>query len=296
MITTSPTYRALRCVFISSSFFALFLCQTAMAQSRTPAEPAPTPLAEAQAALERRDWAAAEVLLDPLVKAEPKNPFAYFELAQLYENTNRVQAAKNIYQAIAAIPEAEKANYVVIAVRENKKYMVLLPNLAQEKLASLASIGAAPAASPPSVPPSAPTAVVTARSAAPVIAQPVAMATALPSSSAIENTPPVMAMRQWIAAWQTKQLDAYFASYVPGYKGEMKSAAEWQKARAQRINTKTKININAYDVTTSSPDGQQVLVSFTQAYVSNTVVGITKKTLTLIRSNGRWLISKETSK
>jgi hypothetical protein len=260
----------------------LFASGMANAQSRTPDAPPLTPLAEAQAALERRDWSNAEILLKPLISTEPKNPFAYFELAQLYENTNRVEAARNIYQAIAAIPEAEKSNYVVIAIKDNKKSMVLLPNLAQEKLNALTN-SQAPATQSP----------VTARSAAP-IAQPAPPP--VRSSTTIENTPQVIAMRQWLAAWQSKQLDAYFASYVAGFQGDLASQAAWQKARSTRITSKTKININAYDVSITPIDAQQMQVSFTQAYVSPKFTNLVKKTLLMVNNNGRWLIAKETVK
>jgi hypothetical protein len=260
----------------------LFASGMANAQSRTPDAQPLSPLAEAQAALERRDWSNAEILLKPLISTEPKNPFAYFELAQLYENTNRIEAARNIYQAIAAIPEAEKSNYVVIAIKDNKKSMVLLPNLAQEKLNALTNYQAPATQSP-----------VTARSATP-IAQPVAPS--VRSSTTIENTPQVIAMRQWLAAWQSKQLDAYFASYVAGFQGDLASQAAWQKARSTRITSKTKININAYDVSVTPIDAQQMQVSFTQAYVSPKFTNLVKKTLLMVNNNGRWLIAKETVK
>jgi tetratricopeptide (TPR) repeat protein len=278
MTTHSRLLQAL-CTTLISSVTALLLNSTALGQSRTPDVPL-TPLGEAQAALERRDWASAETLLNPLLKVEPKNPFAYFEMAQLYENTNRMQAAKNIYQAIAAIPEAEKSNFVVIAIKDNKKYMVLLPNLAQERLDALNR--AAPTA--------------TAAAAAPVAAAPTATANPVSTPSSVESAPAVMAMRQWQAAWQSKQLAAYFASYVSGFKGDTATSGAWQKARAQRINTKSKISINAYDIALTPLDAQQVQLDFTQAYVSNSFVDITRKTLVMINSNGRWLITKETTK
>lgn len=274
--------QALRLALIASMASMSFLGSLVFAQGRLPDVPS-TPLSEAQAALERRDWTSAEALLSPLVKTEPKNPFAYFELAQLYENTNRTQAAKNIYQAIWAIPEAEKNNYVVIATKDDKKYMVLLSNLAKEKLDALNR--AETTSSPISA------SALTERSSTPVVASMPVRAT-----SALENAPPVMGMRQWLAAWQSKQLDAYFASYVSGYKGDAATPDAWQKARAQRINTKTKIAINAYDIAMKPLDAQQVQLDFTQAYVSNSFVDITRKTLVMTNSNGRWLITKETIK
>ncbi len=285
-MTTHSRLLSALCTALLSSVTALLLNGTVLGQSRTPDVPL-TPLAEAQAALEKRDWTSAEALLTPLLKVEPKNPFAYFEMAQLYENTNRVQAAKNIYQAIAVIPEAEKSNYVVIAIKDNKKYMVLLPNLAQERLDALNNAAPAVVASP--------SVNLAARSVVPTVAAPTTMPPSV-SSSAVENAPSVMGMRQWLAAWQSKQLDAYFASYVPGYKGDTATSDAWQKARAQRINTKTKISINAYDVAMMPLDAQQVQLDFTQAYVSNSFVDITRKTLVMINNNGRWLIKKETTK
>jgi len=279
---TTTCLQKLHTILFAAVTTLLFASGMANAQSRTPDAPPLTPLAEAQAALERRDWSNAEILLKPLISTEPKNPFAYFELAQLYENTNRVEAARNIYQAIAAIPEAEKSNYVVIAIKDNKKSMVLLPNLAQEKLNALSNYQAPVTQS-----------TVTARSAAP-IAQPTPPP--VRSSTAVENTPQVIAMRQWLAAWQSKQLDAYFASYVAGYQGDLASQSAWQKARSTRITSKTKININAYDVSVTPIDAQQMQVSFTQAYVSPKFTNLVKKTLLMVNNNGRWLIAKETVK
>lgn len=282
-MTARPTLiQALRIALVASMASMSFWGALALAQGRLQDVPA-TPLSEAQAALERRDWASAEALLNPLVKTEPKNPFAYFELAQLYENTNRVQAAKNIYQAISVIPEAEKNNYVVITTKDNKKYMVLLSNLAKEKLDALNSAE--------TMPNPAPTSALVQRSSVPVPASMPAR-----STSAVENAAPVMGMRQWLAAWQSKQLDAYFASYAPGYKGDAATPDAWQKTRAQRINTKAKIAINAYDIAVVPINAQQVQLDFTQAYVSNSFVDLTHKTLVMTNSNGRWLITKETTK
>lgn len=277
---TTTCLQKLHNILFAAVATLLFASSMANAQSRTPDAPL-TPLAEAQAALERRDWSNAEILLKPLISTEPKNPFAYFELAQLYENTNRVEAARNIYQAIAAIPEAEKSNYVVIAIKDNKKSMVLLPNLAQEKLNALSNYQAPATQS-----------TVAARSVAP-IAQPAPAAPSVRSSTTIENTPQVIAMRQWLAAWQSKQLDAYFASYVAGYQGDLASQAAWQNARSTRITSKTKININAYDVSVTPIDAQQMQVNFTQAYVSPKFTNLVKKTLLMVNNNGRWLIAKE---
>lgn len=266
---------------------ALLTNAAAVAQNRTPDAQMLSPLAQVQAALDRRDWGGAETLLNELLKAEPKNAIANFQLAQLYENTSRIEASKNIYRAIAAIPEAEKAKYGVTTIKDNKEYLVFLPDLAQEKFKKLS------ASSQPNVgdTSAAPSAVV-----APASATSNASSEFVKSPSSVESAPQVIAMRQWVAAWQSKQLEAYFASYLPDYKGNKVSPAAWQKSRTKRINSKSKIAINAYDVSVIPIDSQQVQVKFTQAYVAPTLGSLTHKTLLMANSNGRWLIAKETAK
>lgn len=281
-----------------SFYFLLFFALQVLAQDRIPTQPT-TPLATAQAALERRDWAMAESILEPLVKAEPKNPFVYFELAQLYEHTNRAQAAKNIYQAIAAIPTAEKNNYVVLAVKDGKKYTLLLTDLATEKLNSINASDAASSSNTPAPatnarPPLPPTQAGTGPQ--PAIASSTTPPATTVSTTNLENSAPVVAMRKWTDAWQSKNVAAYIASYVPDYKGDMATSAAWQKSREQRIRNKSKISINAYDVQVRQLSDKEVQLDFSQAYVSDQLTSITKKTLVMANSSGRWLIAKETAK
>lgn len=267
-----------------------FASQAALAQNRIPTQPA-TPLAEAQAALERRDWAMAERVLEPLIKVESKNPFVYFELAQLYEHTNRTQAARNIYQAIAAIPASEKGNYLAMVLKDGKRQTILLADLATEKLASLMVTDAGNSTPTPSASSARPPAL--AATAATLPPPPSAIAAATQN---IENTPPVIAMRQWIQAWQSKNLEAYITSYMPGYKGDMNDSAAWQKNRTQRIQTKNKIAINVYDIQFKQLSDKEVQLDFSQAYVADKLTNLAQKTLIMVNNGGRWLIMKETIK
>jgi hypothetical protein len=273
----------------------LFFALQALAQDRIQPQPT-TPLATAQAALERRDWAMAESILEPLVKAEPKNPFIYFELAQLYEHTNRSQAAKNIYQAIAAIPAAEKNNYLVLASKDGGKYTLLLTDLAIEKLNSINASDAGSASnniSPQAAANARPPVAAQTASAQPQIAS---SATPTALASNLDNSPAIIAMRKWSDAWQSKNVTAYIASYLPDYKGEMATAAAWQKSREQRIRNKSKISINIYDIQLKQLSDKEVQLDFSQAYVADQLTSIAKKTLVMTNNSGRWLITKETTK
>jgi hypothetical protein len=56
-------------------------------------------LALAREAIAKQDWRTAELLLVPLSQkqSQAQNPFVFYELAQVYENTRRPDAAKKIY-------------------------------------------------------------------------------------------------------------------------------------------------------------------------------------------------------
>jgi len=274
-------------ILVAIGLLQLIMISNIAAQGDAPVATAPaTPLTEAQAALEKRDWAQAELILNGFIKTEPKNPFGYFELARLYENTNRIQAAKNIYQAIAAIPEAEKSNFFVIGIKNNKKHISLLPDLAKEKLNALN--GAALIVTTEStLPAAAPITTVAAAKATP-------SAATTPTASAEDAA--VSAMRQWLAAWQSKSMDAYFASYVDGYKGDMRSSSQWKKSRTEKITGKTNIAIKVDNVAVTSLDSKQAQVTFTQTYTSNSFVDTTQKTLLMVNQAGNWLIAKESAK
>jgi hypothetical protein len=302
MDTNAVQLLPLRKIFLPFCLL-LFCALQVLAQDRIQTQPT-TPLATAQAALERRDWAMAESILEPLVKAEPKNPFVYFELAQLYEHTNRTQAAKNIYQAIAAIPAVEKNNYLVLAAKDGKKYTLLLTDLATEKLNSINAADAAnnintpPAPATNTRPPTSAQAAIGQQqppSTAPSTTTPT-LPTAVVSTTNLEGSPPVIAMRKWTDAWQSKNMPAYIASYVPDYKGDMATSVGWQKSRDQRIRNKSKISINVYDVQLKQLSDKEVQLDFSQAYVTDQLTSIAKKTLVMINSGGRWLIAKESTK
>lgn len=292
MKTTNLTLNALRLLTLAGLISIIVNHTSAMALDAEM-----TPLRQARLAIQEEQWAQAASILEPLTKAEPDNRPALFQLANVYENTNRLTAAKNIYIALANIPDAEKSNYVAIALRGDVQYMALLSDLAQERVVALNALTAV--APTPAPLPAATAPVIVAAAPVVVAVPPPAIAASVsnpsPPAQAAESLA-IAQMRQWIKAWRTKDLPAYFASYAPGYKGDMPSADAWQKARTQRIKTKEKIDINAYDIQEKSLGTDEVQLKFTQAYVSNTFTDMTQKTLVMLNKQGRWLITKETTK
>jgi hypothetical protein len=248
------------------------------------AQPAGTDesLAVAQAAIAKRDWATAEGILQPLSKSQPNNPFVFYEMAQVYENTNRIEAAKQIYQGIATIPDAAQRQYTVVVRSPNVNYMTSLVGLSQAKLNALnASVAAKPAVVAQAVTPM-PKAVPTLTAAPAVV-----------SSTSAEVT---AAMQNWAKAWANKDLGAYFASYVGGYQGDKANAAAWKKFRTNYISSKKTIGLDFADMQVTMLGADKAQMNFKQSYTSDSFKDVSNKTMNWVKRGNVWLIEKESTK
>jgi ketosteroid isomerase-like protein len=155
----------------------------------------------------------------------------------------------------------------------------------------------APAAKPAATPPPAPAAAATSSPApkpAPVVTpSPAPAPAAAPAGDAAKDV--LAAVSGWASAWSNKDmkryLDAYSADFkVPG--GVARKA--WEEDRRARIEGKAKIQ-----VTVQSPQvtvaGDTATVNFRQVYDSDKLDVASRKTLVMVRKDGRWLIREERS-
>jgi ketosteroid isomerase-like protein len=101
------------------------------------------------------------------------------------------------------------------------------------------------------------------------------------------------AIASWVAAWSRKDVDGYLAAYaknfaVPG--GQ--SRRQWEKERRARIAGKSWIDvkIEALEITV---DGNIAKARFRQNYRSDKLTENSSKTLTLVKTNQKWLIQQE---
>jgi len=108
------------------------------------------------------------------------------------------------------------------------------------------------------------------------------------------NTEEVLqAVHAWAGAWSKQDVDAYLAFYAKDFKtpkGETR--AEWEAARKQRISTPKKIEV-AVESPKITLKGDSAVVTFRQAYRSDSLKISGSKTLHMVRSDGRWLIREE---
>lgn len=125
--------------FIKASFLLLSFCVAshALAQSNNNEI---EQIAKAQEAIANRNWIAGEALLVPLTQSQPKNPFLFYDLAQVYENTNRVDLAKQIYQGLTNTLSSDPNKYTIVVRAPYASRLVSLVSLAQAKLNAINAI------------------------------------------------------------------------------------------------------------------------------------------------------------
>lgn len=118
-------------------------------------------------------------------------------------------------------------------------------------------------------------------------------ATEKPASHSAEQAAVADAVQRWAAAWQSKNLPAYFAAYAPDFKPEKGlSLAAWKEQRRARITDKAKITVQVHDLKVQV-DGDRATARFRQHYVAGALDFDGNKTLQMQRENGKWLIVRE---
>ncbi|HET7669450.1 MAG TPA: tetratricopeptide repeat protein, partial [Burkholderiales bacterium] len=104
----------------------------------------------------------------------------------------------------------------------------------------------------------------------------------------------IKSVNGWAQAWSKKDADGYLAYYAKDFKtpgGE--GRADWEKTRRSRITGAKSIavGIDSPKVTMRTP--QEASVSFRQTYRSDKLKSTSRKTLEMVKTDGRWLIREE---
>jgi Flp pilus assembly protein TadD len=104
------------------------------------------------------------------------------------------------------------------------------------------------------------------------------------------------AVNGWAEAWSKKDADAYLAYYAKDFKTPGTEArAEWEKARRARITAPKSIAVGVESAKVTMSGAERATVSFRQNYRSDMLKSNTRKTLVMVRANGRWQIVEEKS-
>lgn len=260
-------------------------------------------IANAHEFVVNRNWASAEALLVPLTQSQPKNPFIFYDLAQVYENTNRIELAKQVYQGLTNTLGTDPNQYTIVVRAPYASRLVSLVSLAQAKLNAInAKQAAMPVVAnippPPmmtatsmSSPPSTSVISVTSPTPAPIKPLPNNLSSAKNNNIAVSA-----AMKSWAAAWANKDLNNYYASYVNNFHGELPTRSAWENKRRETISRESNIEINFRNLQMTTLSPTSVQAKFIQTYFSDTQSSRANKTLLFTLSNGRWLIERESTK
>jgi len=103
------------------------------------------------------------------------------------------------------------------------------------------------------------------------------------------------AVNDWAKAWSARDADRYFSFYSKEFKpagGQSKSA--WAAQRRVRIETKKQIEVGI-EAPEVSVNGDTATVKFRQRYRAGKTRSVDNKLLTLIREDGAWRITRETT-
>ena len=105
------------------------------------------------------------------------------------------------------------------------------------------------------------------------------------------------AVRAWAAAWSSKDVSTYLASYSPKFDTPgSQNRKVWEDDRRARIEGKSRINVKLSNLDIDMQGAEQAKARFRQEYSADALVVSSRKTLELARaSNGRWLIVREST-
>ena len=99
---------------------------------------------------------------------------------------------------------------------------------------------------------------------------------------------------EWAAAWSARDVNRYFAAYVPDFRPEGLTADAWRRQRAERIGRARIIEVVPDDIRIDIRDDRHASATFVQNYRSDGYRDQVEKRLDLERIGQRWLVSSET--
>ena len=247
----------------------------------------------------------------------PELPEPYNNLAVLYAGQSQFDKARAALEmAIRTNPSYATAHenlgdvYAKLASQAYSKALQLDGSNAgvQPKLALIRTLftpdakGQKPAAAAPAAPVAAAKPPVVAQAptpAAPAVVTP-PVATRVPaapagaSGGAAEKDVEAV-VRAWAAAWASKDMNGYLASYgkefaTPG--GQARKT--WEDERRSRIVGKSSISVKVENLSVSV-NGDKAVAKFKQGYSADSLNVSSRKTLDLTRAGDRWVIVKEST-
>lgn len=99
-------------------------------------------------------------------------------------------------------------------------------------------------------------------------------------------------LQDWVAAWESRQIDPYMSFYASGFRAYGMDRRAWRKYKTGLARKYRAIDVRIDNISVAITGGRARAV-FDQAYVSDAHRDFGRKTLTLAREDGRWRIIRE---
>ena len=122
-------------------------------------------------------------------------------------------------------------------------------------------------------------------------------AAAIPAPMTDNSSEVLKTVNAWAAAWSSQNADSYLSFYANDFKtpaGEPR--ADWEAARKERLTTPKSIQVGVSNASVKFSDNGHATVKFRQSYRASHLKTSGKKTLLMVKSDGKWLIQEERSK
>jgi tetratricopeptide (TPR) repeat protein len=212
----------------------------------------------------------ARVALELAIQTHPSYATAHENLGDIYAKLASQAYDKALQLDRANNAAATKLNLVRDLFSTNPKANTA-PRISPAATVAAASAPAAP------VPATRPPVAATAAPAAPPAVAAAPKATPAPAPAPV--APPAAD-------------SSYSKTFVPD-RGQ--SRAAWSAARRERVTTPKKISVEIVDPVVQVVSANEARVSFRQNYASDSLSTRSRKTLTLVKEDGEWKISRERS-
>jgi Flp pilus assembly protein TadD/ketosteroid isomerase-like protein len=128
-----------------------------------------------------------------------------------------------------------------------------------------------------------------------VIIKPAAAVLALPDPD--QNEEVLKTVNAWAAAWSSQDANKYLSFYAADFKTpNNESRTDWETTRQERVTKPESIQVSINNAMVKFGDADHATVSFRQSYRANHLKISGRKTLLMVKSDGKWLIREERSR
>lgn len=100
-------------------------------------------------------------------------------------------------------------------------------------------------------------------------------------------------LNQWINDWQARNATAFFAHYVPEFRGTSASREDWEAGMLPRIQGPRRLTVSIQDLRSRVVSPVEARIVFREVFVSDVGNEVMLKAMFLTNRDGRWMVQRE---